>query len=401
MISILNTCLLFKYSLLSGDTDLATGSSNRSTTTDSHSKLLQINGTANSTANDASNEVEETSLPITLLIRLVAIKWLVVLEANAYHIQLLFYVLFGYFQAELNYSIRLLFIERFANKKLCMVLSLHRFLVGLGQLVQLTVRSAFNYLNVNQLKGLISTSICRSADCGILVSNFIIILICSLAIILLHFISNRSINRFGKRTKVVNKSGSSLFSLFDKFKVFTKFFRIFRVFRTFRISRIVQCFKSNRLTKRKSDPKSKATDCPSDENRFKYKKQLSDSNLKDITRKGGSAFGRLNRYNSDLMLLRSVEDTILDFKDFIDLTSNYLIDCILCGKSYIVYLDLEKIQLVELCSVDDLEIDRLDEHPKDNKTDATIKKDANHPDDRYDEINKMDKKKVKKANEKF
>ena len=67
----------------------------------------------------------------------------------------------------------------------------------------------------------------------------------------------------------------------------------------------------------------------------------------------------MNRYNSNLNLLKSLEESILDF---IDLKSNYVIDCILCGKCYIVYIDLENVKLVELCSIRTLEIENDDKN---------------------------------------
>lgn len=150
------------------------------------------------------------------------------------------------------------------------------------------------------------------------------------------------------------------------------FERILKWLKIFRFLRIlIKFLRFNKLIRTKLVVHKKVDQTTTNQNRFRYKKQLSESNLKDIMVKNSSP-DSLNRYNSDLQLLKNLEESILEF---IDIKSNYLIDCILCGKFYIVYIDLKRLQLVELCPIDQFkqtnEFDQLD---KMTELDETVDK---------------------------
>lgn len=254
-----------------------------------------------------------------------SIRFLEFTRTNIYLLQISFFVIYGYFQAKLNYSLQMLLIERFSNRRLTKAISLQRCTFALGHICLLLFRIILNYLN-----DLISfESFCRF-DCSIFVSNFFIFISTLLAILILHFISNRSINRFrskkNKQTKVVNEN--------SLIKVFLR--KLLKAFNLFKFGSLV----SKRANLKNKD---KINACL-DEKRFKYKKQLSDSNLNFIGRISSLSpkKANLNRFNSDLNLFKNLDNPLL-----MNLKTNYLIDCILCGRSYLVSLDLEKLQLDE------------------------------------------------------
>lgn len=286
------------------------------------------------------------SLPISLLT-----------PQNVYTAQTALYLLYGFFQAQLEYSTRLLLIERFSQEKLLRVISLHRFMIGLGHLSLLFVRIIVKRLNAHQFV----RPFCESEDCRTVVSSCIVACSSSIAVLLVRFISNRSVAPARRETtgsikkpgKVVKKT-SWLGTLVRPFKAFKPFQKQDRP-----DSRLVcrpelngsDFTATNRLKKQLSDSDLKALEVLRD-----LTGQRDLVNLSDLDEKKQTIVDRrpaLRRTKSDLQLTKA-EASDLDF----NCPPNYLVDCIQCGRYYIVavQIDLDKVDLVEICLSDDLKI---------------------------------------------
>lgn len=293
------------------------------------------------------------SLPIGLL---------TMLSENVYTAQTALYLLCGFFQAQLEYSTRLLLIERFSQEKLLRVISLHRCFIGLGHLSLLFVRIIVKRLNANQSFVRLG-SICESDDCRILLSSLIVACSSSAAIVLIRFISNRSIRpprgraaSIPKSDKVVKKASWLPSALL----------RPFRAFKALKLFRKLERSDDRRVHRAKSDP---GPSKRSTANTLKLEKQLSDSDLKALEilrdlanqrdlanfndldeRKRATPVLGLRRTKSDQQLPKG--DEVLDELS----RSNYLVDCVQCGRYFVVEIDLNKVNLIEICVLDDLKV---------------------------------------------
>ena len=308
----------------------------------------QINSSIDSSERVSS--ASSSTLWCALVYRVARLSIGLLTPQNVYTAQIALYLLYGFFQAQLEYSTRLLLIERFSQEKLLRVISLHRFMVGLGHLSLLFVRIVVKRLNTNQFVR--SAAVCESDDCRTLVSGCIVACSSSIAIVLIRFISNRSVRparsaSAKKAGKVVKKTGWLVGALVRPFKAF----RALKLFRKPDRSDV-------RLFGRPDGSKLSTT------NRLLLKKQLSDSDLqaleilRDLVSQRNSvnlceSFEKPVAYGRSALRRTKSEQQLTETTDYL---SNYLVDCVLCGRCFVVDIDLSKASLVEICLLDDLKV---------------------------------------------
>lgn len=313
---------------------------------------------------------QATSLPIGLLR---------VLSENVYITQTALYLLYGFFQAQLEYSTRLLLIERFSQEKLLRVISLQRFLVGLGHLSLLFVRIIVKRLNASQTFGRLS-SICESDDCRILLSSLIVACSSSAAIVLIRFVSNRSVKPARSRSASIRSTGKVVKAGGWLPSALLRPFRAFKALKLFRkqsgsVHRATSARRSmttNPLKKQLSDSDLKALeilrdlaiqrnlasqrvvasqkDLVSQRDLFGHRDLVTQRNLANFNEKHSSPVHRLRRTKSDQQLTKANETFDSDHP------SNYLVDCVQCGRYFVVDIDPNKVNLIEICLLDDMKV---------------------------------------------
>ena len=319
----------------------------------------RTNSLPNSPANFSSFERTSSSPPhivwCTLLYYVTSLPIALLTTQNVYTAQIAIYSLYGFFQAQLEYSTRLLLIERFSQEKLLRVISLHRFMIGLGHLSLLFVRIILKRLQTNQFV----RPICESDDCRAVISSCIVAASSSVAIVLIRFISNRSVRP--ARNNFTNRgSGNGSTSIKKPGKVVKKaswlavLVRPFNAFRAFKVFRKLERPEVDRTR----GSQFTATN--------PLKKQLSDSDLKalEILRDLVSQKNLVNSNDCRPPLRRTKSDHQIPettvsaptLAPVLDHRSNYLVDCIECGRYFVVDIDPNKAVLVEICLLDDLKV---------------------------------------------